>query len=398
MKNLRNITPDIVYIGADDRRLALFEGVYSIPKGVSYNSYVILDEKNALIDTVDKAVARPFMENLEGALDGKNLDYIVLHHIEPDHSALLFDIIEKYPDAVIVTSAQGEKLIKQFFNIEHKYIIVGDGDTLSLGEHELVFKTAPMVHWPEVIVSLDTKDKVLFSADAFGTFGALGGALFADEVDFEREYMSEARRYYTNIVGKYGPQVQSLLKKAGALDFNYICPLHGPVWRKDFSNIISKYALWSSYTPEKAGVMIAYASIYTNTEKAVTYLARALFERGIRCQVFDVSVVPESELISAAFEYSNIVLASVTYNMQVFPTMESFIRELVCHNIQNRTLSFIENGSWAPVSAKLMKELFAPCKNMTYLDTTVTVKSALNDDSRLALDTMCDEIVKSIME
>ena len=300
----RKVTDDLYWIGGNDRRLALFEGVYQIPRGVSYNSYLLMDEKTVLLDTVDKAVKGVFFENIEKVLDGRKLDYLVVHHMEPDHSEAIWEVVMRYPEVKIVCNAKIAQMMKQFFSfdVDARVVLVKEGDTFHTGKHNLVFVSAPMVHWPEVMVSYDTTDKILFSADAFGTFGALNGALFADEVDFPRDYLDEARRYYTNIVGKYGVQVQALLKKAATLDIQMICPLHGFVWRKDIGWYLDKYMHWSSYTPEEQGVVIAYASIYGNTANAADLLACRLRERGVRTEVFDVSVTPASEIIAAAFK------------------------------------------------------------------------------------------------
>ena len=326
----RKVTDDLYWIGGNDRRLALFEGVYPIPGGVSYNSYLLMDEKTVLLDTVDKAVKGVFFENIEKVLDGRKLDYLVVHHMEPDHSEAIWEVVMRYPEVKIVCNAKIAQMMKQFFSfdVDARVELVKEGDTFNTGKHNLVFVSAPMVHWPEVMVSYDTTDKILFSADAFGTFGALNGALFADEVDFARDYLDEARRYYTNIVGKYGVQVQALLKKAATLDIQMICPLHGFVWRKDIGWYLDKYLHWSSYTPEEQGVVIAYASIYGNTANAADILACRLRERGVRTEVFDVSVTPASEIIAAAFKYSHLVFAAPTYNSGVFVTMEALLMDL----------------------------------------------------------------------
>ena len=310
----RNVTEDLVWVGGNDRRLSLFEGVYKVPYGVSYNSYLLLDEKTVLLDTVDKAVGGIFFENIEHTLNGRPLDYLIVNHMEPDHCAMIEDLTRRHPETVIVTNAKVAGMIKQFFNfdIDSKLKLVSEGDELSTGKHNLTFIMAPMVHWPEVMVTYDKTDRILFSADAFGCFGAINGALFADEVDFYRDYFDEARRYYTNIVGKYGAQVQALLKKASAVEISMICPLHGFVWRRDFADYIAAYDKWSRYEPEKQGVVIAYGSIYGNTENAAEILACRLNELGIRTKMFDVSVVPASEIVAATFEYSHVVFASAT--------------------------------------------------------------------------------------
>jgi Uncharacterized flavoproteins len=376
---VRNVTPDLVWVGASDRRLALFEGVYGVPEGVSYNSYLLTDEKTVLFDTVDKAVAGVFFENIEYVLAGRGLDYVVVHHMEPDHSATLAELLRRYPEATVICNAMIKTMIGQFFTQlpDERYKIVKEGDTFSVGRHELTFLMAPMVHWPEVMISYDKTDKVLFSADAFGIFGALNGALFDDEVEFERDCTGEARRYYCNIVGKYGPQVQSLLKKASAVEIKLICPLHGLVYRSKINYIIEKYDRWSRYEPEETGVMIAYASVYGNTANAADILACRLRELGVKTTVFDVSVTPASRIVAESFRYSHLVFASTTYNMGIFVEMEDALRDVAAHNLQNRTVAIVENGSWAPNSGKLMREIIAPLKNITLLDETVTIKSSV---------------------
>ncbi len=378
----KKITKDIMWVGANDRRLAMFEGVYSVPNGVSYNSYLLLDEKTVLLDTVDKAVSRTFFENLAHGLDGRPLDYIVVQHMEPDHSATLNEALLRYPNATVVCNQKSKGMMEQFFGAGFcsNFKVVGEGDVLSTGSHELHFCMAPMVHWPEVMVTYDATDKILFSADAFGTFGALNGAIFADEVDFHRDYMDEARRYYCNIVGKYGSQVQALLGKAAKLDIQMICPLHGFVWREKLGSYIEKYQRWSAYIPEENGVMIAYASVYGNTENAAEALSIRLRDLGIKTVMYDVSVTPASQIVAEAFRWSHLVFASTTYNAGVFISMDELLRDLASHNIQNRTVAFMENGSWAATSGKLMKEILSGCKNMTYLDETVSIKSALSKE------------------
>ena len=391
----RKVTDDLYWIGGNDRRLALFEGVYQIPKGVSYNSYLLMDEKTVLLDTVDKAVKGVFFENIEKVLDGRKLDYLVVHHMEPDHSEAIWEVVMRYPEVKIVCNAKIAQMMKQFFSfdVDARVVLVKEGDTFHTGKHNLVFVSAPMVHWPEVMVSYDTTDKILFSADAFGTFGALNGALFADEVDFPRDYLDEARRYYTNIVGKYGVQVQALLKKAVTLDIQMICPLHGFVWRKDIGWYLDKYMHWSSYTPEEQGVVIAYASIYGNTANAADLLACRLRERGVRTEVFDVSVTPASEIIAAAFKYSHLVFAAPTYNSGVFVTMEALLMDLAEHNIQNRTVAFMENGTWAATSARQMGAMLEKCKNLTVLEQKVTIKSSLKEQQMAEIEALADALV-----
>ena len=394
----RHVSEDLIWVGGNDRRLAMFEGVYSVPDGVSYNSYLLLDDTTVLFDTVDRAVDRVFFENVAYALGGRSLDYIVVSHMEPDHSATLRELLLRYPDAVIVCNQKSFDMMKRFGYVDSGCdpYLVKEGDLLRTGHHEITFVMAPMVHWPEVMMSYDVTTGTLFSADAFGTFGALNGNLFADEVDFMRDYLNEARRYYTNIVGKYGPQVQAVLKKAAKLDLNMICPLHGFVWRRNLGDYMEKYQKWSLYEPEEQGVLIAYASVYGNTENAAEILATKLRERGAVVTMIDVSVKPASEVVAAAFRYSHLVFASTTYNAEIFVRMDEALRDLIAHNIQNRTLAFLENGSWAPTSGKKMKELFAACKNMTVIDPLVTVKSALSSDQLSALDTLADAIASTL--
>lgn len=399
MYNYRKIQDDLFWIGANDRRLAMFEGVYSVPDGVSYNSYILLDEKTVLFDTVDKAVAKVFFENLAAVLGNRKLDYIFVHHMEPDHSAVLEDVVLRYPDVKIVCNTATRNMIKQFFDfdLDSRWIEAKEGEVFSTGRHNFCFVKAPMVHWPEVMVSFDTTDGILFSADAFGAFGALNGALFADEVDFDRDYLDEARRYYTNIVGKYGQQVTALLTKAALLDIRMICPLHGFVWRRNIGYFIDKYLHWASYTPEEAGVMIAYASVYGNTENAAEILAVKLREKGIKTQIFDVSVTAASDIIAAAFRYSHLVFASTTYNAGIFVCMEALLNDLVSHNLQNRTVALLENGSWAPTSGSLMRNMLSKCKNMHILDTGLTIRSALKANQLPQLEAVADALAATIL-
>ena len=364
----RKVTEDLIWVGANDRRLAMFEGVYSVPEGVSYNAYILKDEKTVLFDTADKAVEKVFFENVAHALGGRTLDYIVVQHVEPDHSALLSQLLLRYPQAQVIATARALDMIARFYGPVANARAVGEGDVLETGRHRFHFLLAPMVHWPEVMVTYDEADGILFSADAFGTFGALNGALFADEVDFFRDYLDEARRYYTNIVGKYGMQVQALLKKASSVKISMICPLHGFVWRKNLSAYIEKYDLWSRYEPEKIGVMIAYASVY------------------------DVSVRPGSDVVSAAFKWSHLVFASTTYNGGIFIRMEEALRDLAAHNIQNRTVALIENGSWAPQSGNQMRAILEKCGNIRILDEKVTIRSALADSQLPEIDRMVEAI------
>ena len=361
----RKVADDLIWVGADDRRLAMFEGVYSVPRGVSYNSYLLLDEKTVVFDTVDHAVEKTFLENVEHGLNGRTLDYLVVQHMEPDHSATIRTLLMLYPEAEVVCSKKTEGMLRQFFGdaVKMNIKVVGEGDTLKTGKHEFTFLAAPMVHWPEVIVTYDLTTKTLFSADAFGTFGALNGALFADEVDFFRDYLDEARRYYTNIVGKYGVQVQALLKKAATVEIKTICPLHGFVWRENIGAYLEKYQKWSLYEPEVSGVMIAYASVYGNTENAANILACKLRDKGIKTTMFDVSVAETSEVVAASFQYSHLVFAAPTYNGGIFIKMDEVLRDIEAHSLKNRTVAFMENGTWAVTCGKQMKEIFEKYKH-----------------------------------
>jgi len=394
---VKKIADDLTWVGANDRRLSMFEGIYSVPYGVAYNSYLLTDEKTVLFDTVDNAVRQRFLENVAYALGGRALDYIITQHIEPDHSAALKELTLIYPDVKIVCTEKTLGFLEQFFDfdIRARAHIVKEGDILDAGRRKLQFIAAPMVHWPEVMVTYDSVDKTLFSADAFGSFGALNGAIFADEVDFDKDYSDEARRYYSNIIGKYGTQVSALIKKLSGLPVEMICPLHGFVWRKNLSGIISKYTLWSSYEPEEEGVLIAYASVYGNTENAAEILACKLRERGLKTAIFDVSVTPASEIISASFKWSHIVLASTTYNAGIFVTMEALVSDLAAHNIQNRTVAVIENGSWAPTSGELIREKLSKCKNINFLQAQLSIKSSLKAPQLEEIEAMADAIAAS---
>ena len=395
----RKVADDLIWVGADDRRLAMFEGVYSVPRGVSYNSYLLLDEKTVVFDTVDHAVEKTFLENVEHGLNGRTLDYLVVQHMEPDHSATIRTLLMLYPEAEVVCSKKTEGMLRQFFGdaVKMNIKVVGEGDTLKTGKHEFTFLAAPMVHWPEVIVTYDLTTKTLFSADAFGTFGALNGALFADEVDFFRDYLDEARRYYTNIVGKYGVQVQALLKKAATVEIQTICPLHGFVWRENIGAYLEKYQKWSLYEPEVSGVMIAYASVYGNTENAANILACKLADKGVRnIAVYDVSATHPSQIVSEAFRCSHLVFAAATYNGGIFTNMEHVLNDLKAHGLQNRTVAVIENGTWGVVAGKQMKEILSGMKNMNILEQTVTVKSALKDEQDAQLEALADAIVASL--
>lgn len=382
------VTEDIRYIGVNDHDVDLFEGQYTVENGMSYNSYVILDEKVAVMDTVDAHFGVEWLQNLETELNGRRPDYLVVQHMEPDHSANIAVFMETYPEAQIVSSAKAFVMMQQFFGTDfpERKVVVGEGSTLKLGRHTLTFVTAPMVHWPEVIVTYDSTDKVLFSADGFGKFGAL---------DVEEDWADEARRYYIGIVGKYGAQVQALLKKAAALDIAIICPLHGPVLSENLGYYLDKYNTWSSYAVEDEGVVIAYTSIYGHTKEAVEELAEKLNQRGCpNVVVADLARCDMAEAVADAFRYSKLVLATTTYNATIFPHMQSFIDHLTARNYQGRTVGMIENGAWAPMAAKVMKKMLETSKNLTYTDTTVTIKCALNDASRAQIDALADELCK----
>lgn len=394
---VKKITEDMYWIGASDRRLELFENVYPIPKGVSYNSYVILDEKTVLLDTVDHSVCSQFLENLEHVLDGRTLDYIIVNHMEPDHCASLAEVVIRYPEVKFVGNAKTFTMMKQFFDfdVDNRAVVIKEGDTISTGKHTLAFAMIPMVHWPEAMVTYDAYDKVLYSADAFGTFGALNGNIFADELNFEAEWLEEARRYLTNIVGKYGAQVQSALKKATALDIEMICPLHGPVWRENLGWFIDKYQKWSTYTPEDHAVLIVYASIYGNTESAVNVLAGKISDAGEKnIAMYDVSKTDPSYILAEAFRCDRIVFACPTYNAGLFPKMETLLSELKAHNFQNRKVAVIENGTWAISAGKQMKEILSSMKNMEIYDNTLTVKSSLKRDQMEELDGIVEFLMK----
>lgn len=398
---VRKVVDDLYWVGGNDHRLALFENIHPIPRGVSYNSYLLLDEKTVLFDTVDWSICRQFLENVEHVLDGRDLDYLVINHMEPDHGASIEEILLRYPNVTIISTEKSIMLMHQFgFDVDDKTMTVKEGDSFRFGKHNIVFVEAPMVHWPEAMVSFDTTDGILFSADAFGSFGALDGKLFNDEVNFDRDWIDDARRYYTNIVGKYGPHVQALLKKASTLDIHYICPLHGPVWRNDFGYLLDKYDKWSRYEPETCGVMIAYASMYGNTESAAQVLAAKLAEKGMtNIALYDVSNSHVSYLISETFKYSHIVLASVTYNLGIYPVMHDYLMHMKALNLQKRTVGIIENGSWAPKSGSLMKEfLDEEMKQMSILNSEVNMISALNDNNANEVDNLVESILDSMKE
>lgn len=399
---VRNVTEDLYWVGANDHRLHLFENIHPIPRGVSYNAYLLLDEKTVLFDTVDWSACRQLLENVEHLLGERPLDYLVINHMEPDHGASIEEILLRWPQVKVISTEKSFLFMRQFgFQIDgHELIEVKEGDTQTFGKHTVTFVAAPMVHWPEAMVTFDTTNGVLFSADAFGSFGALDGKLFADEVNFDRDWIDDARRYLTNIVGKYGPHIQLLLKKAGTIldQIKYICPLHGPVWRKDLGYFIDKYDKWSRYEPEEKGVMIAYASMYGNTEAAAQALAAKLCEKGVtNVWVYDVSNTHVSYLVSESFRLSHIVLASVTYNLGIYPVMHDYLMHLKGLNLQNRTFALIENGSWAPKSGDLMQKFVdEELKNMTVLNDRLSIASALHADKAAELESLADAIVESM--
>ena len=394
------ITTDLWYLGASDRRLDLFENVFPIPRGTSYNAYLVLDEKTVLLDTVDKAAGEQFQENLEHCLQGRPLDYVVVNHMEPDHCATLCEVLRRWPEAVVVGNAKTLAMIEQFFcvDVAGRSVTVKERDTLNTGRHTFRFLMAAMVHWPEVMVTYDETDKILFSADAFGTFGALNGNIFADQMHFERDWLPDARRYYTNIVGKYGVQVQTLLKKAAGVEIEMICPLHGPIWRKDIAWFLDKYQKWSTYTPEERAVAIFCGSVYGHTENAACILANRLAEKGVGdIALYDVSHTDVSQLVGEAFRCSHLVFASSTYNNGIFTPMENLLMDLKAHNLQNRTVALVENGSWGPQAGKLMGELLSGMKNMRVLEGTVTMKSSVKEAQREALESLADALAAEIL-
>ena len=385
------ITKDIRYVGVNDHQVDLFEGQYVVPNGMSYNSYVILDEKVAVMDTVDRNFTHQWLDNLQTVLDGRKPEYLVIQHMEPDHSANIMNFLKVYPEATVVSSAKAFTMMKQFFgdDFEGRRIVVGEGDTLSLGKHTLAFVAAPMVHWPEVIVTYDTCDKVLFSADGFGKFGAL---------DISEDWADEARRYYIGIVGKYGPQVQALLKKAAGLDISIICPLHGPVLTENLGYYINLYDIWSSYRVESEGIVVAYTSVYGHTKAAVELLAQKLREKGCpKVVVHDLARCDMAKAVEDAFRYGKLVLATTTYNADIFPFMKEFIHHLTERNYRNRTIGLVENGTWAPLAAKVMTKMFEGCKNLTFTDTTVRILSALNEDSKAQIEAMANELCQDYL-
>ena len=400
MQCFRKVTEDLYWVGGNDRQIELFENIFPLAKGVSYNSYLLLDEQTVLFDTADYAIGKQFIENVMSVLNGRNLDYIVVNHMEPDHCSLIGELLLHYPDVKIIGNAKTFPMIEQFFSFDltGKTLTVKEGDTFCSGKHTFRFIMSPMVHWPEAMMTYDEKDKVLFSADAFGTFNALNGNLFNDELDFNREWLDEARRYYTNIVGKYGPQVQNVLKKASSLDIQMICPLHGPVWRSNLNFIIEKDNLWSRYEPEEKGVMIAYASMYGNTENMAEILAVMLAEAGVKnIHMHNISKTHVSELISDSFKYSHIVLASPTYNNGIYPLMDNYLEDMKALSLQNRTIAVLGNGSWAPQATKLISAKIKEMKNMRLLEASVTIKSSLKEAQLEELNSLSRQIAEEVL-
>ena len=399
MQNTRKVTDDIIWVGCNDRRLARFENIFPLQNGVSYNSYLVMDEKITLFDTMDSNATEQFIENIDYVLDGKVVDYLVIQHMEPDHCSNIARMLRKFPEMKLVVNAKTVKMIEQFFHAVEadKLVVVKEGDTLNTGKHTFTFVMAPMVHWPEVMVTYDSYEKVLFSADAFGTFGALNGNIFNDEVDFEKDWLHEARRYYANIVGKYGVPVQGLLKKAAGLDIQVICPLHGPVWRSELGYFIDKYDKWSKYEPEDKEVVIIYGSIYGHTEAAANALATKLAIKGLKkIKVYDVSSTHVSDLIAEIFRASHIVLACSTYNGGIYPPMENLLADMKALAVQNRTVAIMGNGTWAPAAGRLMLKELEEMKNITILDMKLAIKSALLNDREAELDAFAQQIVDAM--
>lgn len=395
MNCISKISENLLWVGGNDRRLNLFENAFPIPRGISYNSYLALDEKTVLLDTVDKVISDLFFENVEAGLDGRALDYVIVNHMEPDHAATLAELCRIHPETVIVLSAKAAGMVGQFFSddLKSRFQIVKEGDTLNTGKHTYTFIMAPMVHWPEVMVTFEETTGTLFSADAFGTFGAISGSLFADELNFECEWLDDARRYYANIVGKYGTPVQTLLKKAATKEIKMICPLHGPIWRENIGWFVDKYQHWSSYTPEEEGVVIAYASIYGHTQNAAEIMARELYTVGVKNIIMhDVSVTHPSYVVSDAWRLSRIVFCSPTYNMGIFPAMETLLLDLKAHAFQNRSVGLIENGSWALASGKLMREIVESMKNMRVAEHTVSIRSAVKAEQVDEIRSLAQEL------
>ena len=399
MHNTRKISRDYYWVGASDRRLELFENVMPITKGVSYNSYLLMDEKTVLLDTADSSVSRQFLENVQYVLNGRALDYLIVNHMEPDHCSIIEDIVLRHPNLKIIGNAKTLQMINQFFDfdVDSRFVAIKEGDTFSTGTHTLQFVMAPMVHWPEAMFTYDIEEKILFSADAFGTFGALNGNIFNDEINFEKDWLDEARRYYTNIVGKYGNPVQTALKKAGTIDIQMICPLHGPIWRNNLGYILDKYVKWSTYEPEDKAVMLVYGSMYGNTEAAVNVLATKLAEAGVKNIVtYSVSNTHVSHLIAEAFRCSHIVLAAPTYNSGLFTPMENFLMDLKAHGLQKRTFAFIENGTWAPTAACQMMSIVGEMKDSRIIDETLTLRSSMKESQIEQLELLANDLAAEL--
>lgn len=399
MHNTRKISRDYYWVGASDRRLELFENVMPITKGVSYNSYLLMDEKTVLLDTADSSVSRQFLENVQYVLNGRALDYLIVNHMEPDHCSIIEDIVLRHPNLKIIGNAKTLQMINQFFDfdVDSRFVAIKEGDTFSTGTHTLQFVMAPMVHWPEAMFTYDIEEKILFSADAFGTFGALNGNIFNDEINFEKDWLDEARRYYTNIVGKYGNPVQAALKKAGTIDIQMICPLHGPIWRNNLGYILDKYVKWSTYEPEDKAVMLVYGSMYGNTEAAVNVLATKLAEAGVKNIVtYSVSNTHVSHLIAEAFRCSHIVLAAPTYNSGLFTPMENFLMDLKAHGLQKRTFAFIENGTWAPTAACQMMSIVGEMKDSRIIDETLTLRSSMKESQIEQLELLANDLAAEL--
>ena len=399
MQNTRKVTDDIVWVGCNDRRLTLFENLFPIPRGVSYNSYLVMDEKVTLLDTVDVCALQQFMENIDYVLDGKEIDYLIVQHMEPDHGAGIQEMMRRFPNMKIVANAKTIQMIGQFFDLpqEDRVVLVKEGDTLTTGTHTFRFVMAPMVHWPEVMVTYEESEKVLFSADAFGTFGALNGNIFSDELEFDKEWLADTRRYYANIVGKYGMQTQALLKKAAGLDIQLICSLHGPIWRENLSYIIDKYDKWSKYEPEDQEVVMIYGSVYGHTEQAVDALAGKLAEKGIRhIAVYDVSKTHVSELIAEIFRASHIVIACATYNGGIYPPMENLLNDMKALSVQKRTVALMDNGTWAPTAGKQIVKKLEEMKEMELLTQQLSIKSVLKNDREAELDAFAQQIIDAM--
>lgn len=399
MQNTRKVTDDIVWVGCNDRRLTLFENLFPIPRGVSYNSYLVMDEKVTLLDTVDVCALQQFMENIDYVLDGKEIDYLIVQHMEPDHGAGIQEMMRRFPNMKIVANAKTVQMIGQFFDLpqEDRVVLVKEGDTLTTGTHTFRFVMAPMVHWPEVMVTYEESEKALFSADAFGTFGALNGNIFSDELEFDKEWLADARRYYANIVGKYGMQTQALLTKAAGLDIQLICSLHGPIWRENLSYIIEKYDKWSKYEPEDKEVVIIYGSVYGHTEQAVDALAGKLADKGIRhIATYDVSTTHVSELIAEIFRASHIVLACATYNGGIYPPMENLLNDMKALSVQKRTVALMDNGTWAPTAGKQIVKKLEEMKEMELLTQQLSIKSVLKNDREAELDAFAQQIIDAM--